>query len=460
MELLTLHLGWKLALHRDLDQIAYDPSLLTYFRDRVLQHDQAKLVFDAVLEGLRAEGLVPKRGKQRLDSTHVLGLVRRMSSLECVRETIRLALEEIEGVAGTRPAEWAGWWERYVETKLDYQVTEETFAQKLLQAGLDGEGLLAWAERSASIKDGPQVALLRRVWAENYELVEQKVIVRPAQPTAAVKNPHDPDAQWATKSGPTKSKKTEWVGYKVQVAETVSEQPHVAGEPTREFVTAVVTQPATHSDEAGMQASWQEQAESGLEKASTLYVDAAYVSAAELAQAQAEDRELVGPAQPSTGRGDGYRTEDFDVDVAQRRAVCPAGKTSTQCSRLEEKASGKVSYRFEWSWHCADCPQRGQCVGEKQRHRTLVVGEHHQFLQARRREQQTEAFRERMKKRAGIEGTQSEMVRGHGMRRARYRGLAKVTLQNYLIGAACNVKRWLRLAAWEMNQASAVGAMA
>jgi transposase len=99
-------------------------------------------------------------------------------------------------------------------------------------------------------------------------------------------------------------------------------------------------------------------------------------------------------------------------------------------------------------------------VGEKQHHRTLVVGEHHRFLQARRREQQTEAFRERMKKRAGIEGTQSEMVRGHGMRRARYRGLAKVTLQNYLIGAACNVKRWLRHAAWEMNRASAVGAMA
>jgi transposase len=460
MELLTLHLGWKLALHRDLDQGAYDPSLLTYFRDRVVQHAQAKLVFDAVLEGLQAEGLVPQRGKQRLDSTHVLGLVRRMSSLECVRETIRLALEEIEGVAESRPAQWAVWWERYVETKLDYQATEATFAQKLLQAGVDAAAVLAWADHSATSSAGPQMALLRRVWAENYELMEEKVAVRPSQPTAAVKNPHDPEAQWATKSAPTKSQKTEWVGYKVQVAETVGEQPRVTGEPTREFVTAVVTQPATHSDEAGMQASWQQQADSGLEKASTLYVDAAYVSAAELAQAQAEDRELMGPAQPSTARGKGYRTEDFDVDVAQRRAVCPAGKTSTQCSRLAEKASGKVSYRFEWSWQCSGCAQRWECVGEKQRHRTLVVGEHHRFLQARRREQKTEAFRQRMKKRAGIEGTQSEMVRGHGMRRARYRGLAKVTLQNYLIGAACNVKRWLRHAAWEMNQASAACGMA
>ena len=32
MELLTMHLGWKRALQRDLDAGASDPSLLTYFR--------------------------------------------------------------------------------------------------------------------------------------------------------------------------------------------------------------------------------------------------------------------------------------------------------------------------------------------------------------------------------------------------------------------------------------------
>ena len=53
----------------------------------------------------------------------------------------------------------------------------------------------------------------------------------------------------------------------------------------------------------------------------------------------------------------------------------------------------------------------------------------------------------------GIEGTQSELVRAHGARRARYRGLDKVKLQFYLIGAACNVKRWLRRAGWEIKKA-------
>jgi hypothetical protein len=43
-----------------------------------------------------------------------------------------------------------------------------------------------------------------------------------------------------------------------------------------------------------------------------------------------------------------------------------------------------------------------------------------------------------------IEGTISELVRGHALRRARYKGFARVDLQNQLVAAACNIKRWLR----------------
>ena len=49
-----------------------------------------------------------------------------------------------------------------------------------------------------------------------------------------------------------------------------------------------------------------------------------------------------------------------------------------------------------------------------------------------------------MHQRNAIEGTISELVRGHGLRRARYKGFAKVDLQNQLIAAACNIKRWFR----------------
>jgi len=52
-----------------------------------------------------------------------------------------------------------------------------------------------------------------------------------------------------------------------------------------------------------------------------------------------------------------------------------------------------------------------------------------------------------MQQRNAIEGTISELARAHGLRRSRYRGFAKVELQNLFIGTACNVKRWLRIVA-------------
>jgi hypothetical protein len=81
------------------------------------------------------------------------------------------------------------------------------------------------------------------------------------------------------------------------------------------------------------------------------------------------------------------------------------------------------------------------------------VGRHHTELQARRQEQKTEAFEKKSRRRNAIEGTQSELVRGHGLRKARYRGIEKNRLQNYFIGAACNAKRWIRRIIWEMRQA-------
>ncbi len=193
----------------------------------------------------------------------------------------------------------------------------------------------------------------------------------------------------------------------------------------------------------------------GLEKPQEWYVDGAYVSAAKLVEAQAEGRDLVGPTQGAPRKPGRFSVEEFEIRVEERQAICPAGKKNTQCSRLEEAATGKVHYRFEWSTHCVDCALQQQCLGKDQKHRTVVVGEHHTALQARRREQQSESFQKKMHRRNAVEGTQSELVRGHGLRRARYRGEAKARLQNYFIGAACNAKRWIRRVRWEQKQARA-----
>ena len=448
---------WRLALHLTPADATFDPSLLVVFRNRLVEGAQEGLAFAAVLDYLVEHGWVPKRSRQRLDSTHVRGLLSLMNRLECARETIRLLLAELEA-DGAFPEAWAPYWELYVETKLDPRAQAPALEAKSVQAGRDMLALWTDVAGCWDIVARDAFVLLQRVFLENYTVAAGGAVEKTrAQPTGAVQNPHEPEAQWSSKS--TTGDKS-WVGYKAQVAETVQEHPRAAGEPTANFLTAMVTQHAPASDKAGMAQVAVEQQGMGLEAPSALYVDGAYVSSEALRDAQEEGRALRGPAPASPDRGKVFTVEAFDVHVEDRYALCPNGQRSSNCSRLEEQASGKVVYRIEWSnTVCGDCPLRAQCVSAGQDHRTVVVGELHSLLQERRREMQTEAFRQDMRKRNGIEGTQSELVRGYGLRQARYRGLAKVRLQNYLIGAACNLRRLFRRLAWLADQgcASAAG---
>ena len=565
IEMLRYHAGWNFALNRQLGDEVFHPSSLVNFRNRLDEHQQSALGFTAILEALEAAGLVSRQSRQRLDSTQMFGRVAKMSRLDCVRESLRLALQELEETlqAQGRPPGWVGWWERYVESQVDYRASAEALGGKLAQAGTDAWQLLEWLRQPepSPVAAGPQVELLRRVWAEQFEIragepapAPKETILAPASgepavpealaaattalsvppeanpaqvahasprapsptnpeplktettqpaglsapadsvpersgsiaeapqdhatevkaavggvevqakdqkqlPTDRVQNPHEPEATYAAKG--RGEQKKEHVGYKIQVAETVCEATLAPGEPTRNFIVGIVTHPAYESDEAGAEKMESEQAAMGLGKPPVHYVDGAYISAGKLVEAAAQGRELIGPAPAPANNNDGrFTSERFQVEVEQRRATCPAGQQNTQCSRLEEQATGRVSYRFEWDTAtCAACPWRGQCIKTEHKHRSLVVGEHHTALQTRRQEQRTPGFKERMKHRNGIEGTQSELVRGHGLRHARYRGLAKTKLQNYFSGAACNVKRWLRRVAWEMGQKAAAAAL-
>jgi hypothetical protein len=78
---------------------------------------------------------------------------------------------------------------------------------------------------------------------------------------------------------------------------------------------------------------------------------------------------------------------------------------------------------------------------DKLRGRHLGVSIHHDLIQARRQEEQTASFNQEMRIRAGAESVISELVRGYGARRARYRGQRKNALQAAFIGAAINFKR-------------------
>ena len=76
----------------------------------------------------------------------------------------------------------------------------------------------------------------------------------------------------------------------------------------------------------------------------------------------------------------------------------------------------------------------------------LATSSEYEVLQQVRKLRETDEWKARYKIRAGVEGTSSQAMQACGVRRSRYRGLAKTSLQHQLTDAAVNrirVDAWL-----------------
>jgi transposase len=448
-EHVVYHLGWKYALDLELDYEGFHSTVLVYFRDRLEEKKAERMIFDGVVELLMELGLVKRKGKQRLDSTHIVGYVKAMSWLECAMETLRLGLEDLKAEVGRkkRPEFWDRLWELYVQSKLDWRLSKTEQASRHRHCGQDMRDLLEWIDREdPKLGEREAVKLLRRVFTEQFEVVEGKLELSTQRPSRAVQNPHDPDAHYADK------KTKQWIGYKVHVAETVDPQQPIKekGEPAEHFITEIFTTEAAQDEMAGLTEVLKREQQHHEITPQAMYTDAGYVTEHTLTQAEQNGIELLGPTRPDPHKGP-YNTDAFHVDVDKRQAVCPQGNLSSQCSRIKDNYQGTEYYRIEWGNQCDGCPVQKQCTQSKSGRRTLVVGLRHDLVEQRRKEMREAGFSKSMHPRNGIEGTHSELVRGHAMRRTKYRGLSRVGLSHYFMGAACNVKRYLNLLAFQMR---------
>lgn len=174
IEMLRYHAGWTFALNRQIGDGLFHPTTLVNFRHRLAEHEQSAVGFTAILKALEKAGLISRQTRQRLDSTQMFGRVARMSRLDCVRETLRLALLELEPALSPemRPAGWPALWERYVESQVDYRASTETLARKMVEAGADAWQLLEWLRNPTrdELNSRPQARLLARVFEEQFEL--------------------------------------------------------------------------------------------------------------------------------------------------------------------------------------------------------------------------------------------------------------------------------------------------
>jgi hypothetical protein len=129
---------------------------------------------------------------------------------------------------------------------------------------------------------------------------------------------------------------------------------------------------------------------------------------------------------------------------------CPQGVASAAWYDCVD-AKGKLSHRAQFPKPaCGACRVRALCTKAKQEPRRLSLhprAQHEALYAARQRLSSEEGWR-LYARRAGVEGTLSQAVRAFGLRRTRYRGLAKTHLQHVTTAAAMNVER---ITAWLMG---------
>ena len=426
-----------------LDDAGFDASILTDFRQRLLEHEAQDRLLEPILQVCRQQGWLKAGGKQRTDSTWVIANVRGLSSLESVGESLRAALNEIAEVA----PDWLlgvvspDWFDRYVhrfelqrfpkgkpaQDTLRMQVGEDSW--HLLQAALDEQA-------PQSVGTCPSLVLLQQVWNQHFERVEGLIRWRESP---AVQNAERVISPYETDARASRKRDTDWEGYKVHLTETCGED-----EAVHLIVQAEITAATVQDVEETMPLLCDLQARDLVPE--IRLVDSGYVSGEVLASHTEVGIELVGPLKQEGGwqHETGYGVSAFHVDWQKQQVRCPQGHLSQNwCAGRHNHGEEVIRVSFS-AVTCQACPVKEFCTKrEKNKGRILTLSPQplHEARSRRRTEQSTPAFQQRYALRAGIEGSLSEGIRSHGLRRARYRGQAKTQLQAQAIAAAINLVR-------------------
>jgi len=443
-------IAWKYALSLRLTDAGFDYSVLCEFRQRLLDHDAAQRLLDALLQQFAARGWLKSRSKQRTDSTHILAATRRLNQLELVHETLRHALNELalEAPAWLKQRVNAEWFDTYNQRTSNYLLPKKDTERKVWAEGVGQDGLYLLREiyhhsDSPELAPLPAVNMLRQVWIQHFYEDEGRVCLREKQdqPPAArlITSPYDPEARCSTKRDMT------WIGYKVHLTETCDVD-------TPNLITNVETRPATEPDHDVTGMIHDHLVETGYVP-SEHFVDQGYMSVDHLIQAQDKAGiDLMGAVPDDNSwqaRQGGHDSRQFVIDWENERAICPQGHTSCSWSLSQTRSQRpvvKIKFRQR---ECAVCPALALCTDNCEKRRTLTIlapQAHYEAQQIARQRQQITEFKNACHVRAGVEGTMSQAAHVLGARRSRYRGMDKTHLQHLGVAVAINLLRvvnWL-----------------
>ena len=366
-------LDWKYCLGLALEDEGFDFSVLSEFRSRLVAGGLERAVLDLLLGRLKGLGLVKAGGRQRTDSTHVLGRIRELNRLELAGETVRAALEALAAaVPGWLAGVIDGSWQQVYGQRIDEMRLPGSGAGRkdlAVRYGRDGY-LLLEAVRAPDAPGWlgglPAVETLRQVWVQQYYRVidedGEKVMRREAGEhglppgRSAIVSPYDTAARYSEKRGKG------WKGYKVHLSETCSQAADddpVTGRPAvPNLITGVATTKASVPDAVMTEPVHDMLAAAGLAPGEHA-VDCGYTSADLLLAARARGITLLGPLQAATSsqaRTGGYTAADFTIDWDHQQVTCPQGATSKKWSPCRQQGKRDAIVVQFAAATCRACP--------------------------------------------------------------------------------------------------------
>jgi len=384
--------------------------------------------------------------KQRLDSTHVFSDMASFGRTRLLAVTIKRFLTQVKrhhlADFEALPAELR---QRYAPSQAQLLSKEskdaDGRARSRQQVAEDMRDLINRFADHVGLRDRPTYQALVTVFAQQCEIVADRVQVRTKTGGACVQNPSDLDASYDGKKGQ---------GYQAQFSETCSDANAV------QLIVSVLPQTAVESDANALVPVLADlQARDLLPE--EMLADTSYGGDDNVQHAAGLGVELVSPvpgptpttatatdATDATDAGGAVAAQltidDFAVDERTGQVeVCPAGRVPLQVGY--DAATTTTTIHMSAA-DCQACPFRAQCPIELGPSKCKVsYTDKQKRLEGRRREQETDVFRERYAKRSGLESTNSGVKRRLGLGELRVRGRRAVAHALYLKVAGWNLLR-------------------
>lgn len=437
---LSFNIQWHYALNitEESDSAKYiAPKTLWTMRSLAVTHNLDTILFENVTKKL-ADVFKVDTDKQRIDSVHIKSNMRRLGRINLFAKTMHKFLINLkrnhQDLFDTIAQDLVG---RYLTEKAlgcFSRIKPSESSKTLTGVSSDLFDLVQQFKGHKEVATMHSYKLLERVLAEQCVVnepdgenpVEAK---EPKQiPSDALQNPSDPDATYSSHKGQ---------GYQVQLMETYTDPENKETQQKQlNLITHVAVEPGHESDAKALMPALASTQQRDLAPKEVL-ADTHYGGDENCCNAQHQyGVELVAPTSGERKK-ETIPLSEFSTAEDGTVVSCPQGHEPEWVKKKKHRHTAAFDCK-----HCSGCPHREACPAKAgKKYSYLHYTDRALRVAIRRAYEQSDAFKERYRMRAGIEGTISQYDRRTGVKQLRVRGMKAVRFRATLKALSINILR-------------------